>query len=276
MISLKGNKKLISVLNEKELFLFDMDGTIYIGNKPIDGAFQVIKKIIEAGKKVFFFTNNSSKSKNEYVLKLKGFGLDIKKENIISSNQVAANYINEHYKGARVLYLGNFETSSEMKEYGVNVLPAYEKNMDQKIDIALMAYDTGLNYEKIKTFAYFLNKGVKYMATHPDINCPSKMGLIPDVGSFIEMFAASTGRHPDKVLGKPSVEVLDFALKLGNTPKEKTVFFGDRMYTDILMAKQNDMTSVLVLSGETKHEDLEKYDYEPDFIIDSLKTLSTL
>jgi NagD protein len=277
MISSKENEKLLSALKEKKLFLFDMDGTIYIDDQPIDGAVDFIKSLLDDDeKKVYFFTNNSSKSRNDYVFKLKSIGLAIKKENIISSNQIAAHYINEHYTGAKVLYLGNFEASQEMKEFNVNVIPSYVKNLDQKATVALLAYDTGINYEKIKVFAYFLNKGISYIATHPDINCPSKIGGIPDVGSFIEMFAASTGRYPDKTLGKPSIEVLDFAMKLGNCEKEETVFFGDRMYTDIKMAVDNAITSVLVLSGETGIGDLQKYDYSPDFVIDSLKSLLTL
>ncbi|HOO31777.1 MAG TPA: HAD-IIA family hydrolase [Thermotogota bacterium] len=276
MISLSENEKLIDLINQKELFLFDMDGTVYLDNEPIDGSIEFIKKITKNGKKVFFFTNNSSKSRNDYVLKLKMMGLNVKKEDVITSNQVAAHYINEHHKGARVLYLGNFPASQEMKEYGINVIPAYEKNIAQKVDIALMAYDTAINYEKIKVFTYFLNKGVRYIVTHPDINCPSTIGGIPDVGAFMELFAASTGRYPDKILGKPSVEVLDFAMKLGDCSKEKTIFFGDRMYTDIRMAVNNHITSVLVLSGETQIGDLEKYDYAPDFIIESIKSLSTL
>jgi len=273
MIYSKENDQALQTIKDKKIFLFDMDGTIYIENQIIQGAVEFLQVIKKNGKKKFFFTNNSSKPKAEYFRKLKGYGIEVLEEEIITSNRLAAAFLNHHFPKARVLYLGNYEASEEMKKMGINVIPPYKRNLDKKIDVAVIAYDTGITYEKISVFSYFLNQNVPYIATHPDINCPSEIGLIPDVGAFISMFERSTGRIPETILGKPSTDVLDYALSTEEISKDDVVFIGDRLYTDIKLANDAKIMSVLVLSGETKLENVEKSNYSPDLIVDSLEDL---
>ncbi len=276
MIYSKENDQNTQAIKVKTLFLFDMDGTVYIENQIIHGAAEFLQTIKKMGRKKFFLTNNSSKPKTEYFRKLKGFGVEVSEEEIITSNRLTAAYLNLHYPRAKVMYLGNYEASEEMKKMGINVIPPYKRNLDRKIDVAVIAYDTGITYEKISVFSYFLNQNVPYIATHPDINCPSEIGLIPDVGSFISMFERSTGRIPETILGKPSTSVLDFVFSTDEINKNDVVFIGDRLYTDIKLANDSKIMSVLVLSGETKIEDVEKSNYSPDLIVDSLEDLNKI
>src|SRR6056297_854735 len=204
MIYSKENESVTELMRKKEVFLFDMDGTIYIDDHLIKGAVEFMKLLKRKGSMRFFFTNNSSNTRKEYFHKLRGFGINISEEEIITSNRITAAYLKEHYPKARIMYMGNFETAKEIKDMGLNIIPPYSRNLSSKIDVAVIAYDTGINYEKISVFSHFLNQKIPYIATHPDINCPSKNGMIPDVGSFIAMFERSTGRKPDVILGKPS------------------------------------------------------------------------
>ncbi len=276
MIYLKENESVQLTLKKKSVFLFDMDGTIYIEDSVINGAVEFLKLVRKNGCERYFFTNNSSKTREEYYHKLKGFGINTSKEEIITSNRITATHLIKHYPNARILYMGNYEAASEIKDFGLNIIPPYKRFLDKKIDVAVLAYDTGINYEKISVFSYFLKQNIPYIATHPDINCPSNMGLIPDVGAFIAMFERSTGRTPDQILGKPSTAILDYIFQEKNINKKDAVFIGDRLYTDIKMATDANVSSILVLSGESKIEDVASYPYSPDLIVDSLLDLYQL
>ena len=273
MIYSKENDPFLATLKKKSVFLFDMDGTLYIDDNLIKGATEFLNLLKRKGYKRFFFTNNSSKTREEYFHKLKGFGINADREEIITSNRITAAYLEEHFPKGRILYMGTFETASEIKNLGLNIIPPFKRNLDKKIDVAVMAYDTGINYEKITVFSYFLNQNVPYIVTHPDINCPSSIGMIPDVGSFIAMFEKSTGRQPDLVIGKPSTSIIDFVLQTNGFTKNDAVFIGDRLYTDIKMAADSHISSILVLSGESKFKDMERYDFSPDLVVDSLNDL---
>lgn len=276
MIYSKESEPFLTALKKKTVFLFDMDGTLFIDNELIQGAAEFLQLLKSNNCKRFFFTNNSSKTREEYYHKLKGFGIHTSKEEIITSNRITGAYLMEHYPKARIMYMGNFETTKEIKDFGLNIIPPYKRYLDKRVDVAVMAYDTGINYEKISVFSYFLKQNIPYIVTHPDINCPSNIGLIPDVGSFIAMFECATGRKPDLVLGKPSTATLDYVFQKNAINKSDAVFIGDRLYTDIKMAIDSNIASILVLSGESQIEDLEKYKYSPDLTVDSLFDLYKL
>lgn len=276
MIYSKENKSFEITLRDKKIYLFDMDGTVYIDDGLINGAVELIQLLKKRGNKCFFFTNNSSKTRKEYFHKLRGFGIDLSEEEIITSNRITASYLKNNHPTARIMYMGNFEATKEIKDFGLNILPPYKRNLDKRIDVAVMAYDTGINYEKISVFAHFLNQNILYIVTHPDINCPSKTGMIPDVGSFIAMFEKSTGRKPDLIMGKPSTVILEYLFAQEGIEKTAAVFIGDRLYTDIKMAQDVGISSVLVLSGESQLNDVKKGVHSPDLIVDSLYDLYKL
>ena len=276
MIYLDEKGSLPDEITRKRLFLFDLDGTVYIGKQLIKGANDLIQILEEKEIDFAFFTNNSSKSRRHYHSQLKGYGIKTDMKRIISSNQVTMDYLKENHPGAKVMYLGNYDAAKEMKEGGINIVLPLDRNRMMTPDIAVMAYDTSLTYEKIKNFALTLKRGVNYYCTHMDINCPSEEGLIPDSGYFIEMFAKSTGRRPDIIFGKPFGGIINYALKSFSRGKEESIFLGDRMYTDIKMGKTAGIDTLLVLSGDTSKENLKNYYFEPDYCAQSLNTLTKL
>ncbi|MCL1901014.1 MAG: HAD-IIA family hydrolase [Firmicutes bacterium] len=249
-------------------FLFDLDGTVFLGDKIIDGAKDVFEEIKRQNKNFAFVTNNSSKTAGEYFEKLKGMGIELEQSGIITSNMVAIDHLKENFCGKRV-YL--FATENVKKEYiksGINVTEDYKN-----CDVSVLTYNTSANYKDLCNFVFSINNGSFYVATHIDINCPSILGNIPDIGSFIELIYTSTKKRPQKFFGKPEKVMGEFIQKLFNLSSDKIAMTGDRLYTDMEFALNSGFKSILVLSGETKKEMITK---KYDLVIDSIKCLMEL
>jgi len=270
----EGQNELIKFVYEKKLFLIDLDGTIYLGDKLIKDSDKFINILKKKNKEYVFMTNNSSKSKQQYVEKLNDFGMGITEENIFSSNEATSLYLKKKFSNARVLYMGTDESANEMMKWGIDVSIPCKGNYDEPFDVAVLAYDTTMTYEKLATFCLVLRKGIPFLSSHPDLNCPSIEGPLPDNGSFIELIATSTGRRPEAIIGKPNFGMIEIALNKYNLQKNDMIIIGDRLYTDIKMGYDNDVDTLLVLSGETKEKDVAKSDISPSYIIESLGKLS--
>jgi len=261
---------------EKKLFIIDLDGTIYIDDKLIYNAKGFLSNLKAEGREFVFLTNNSSRSKQQYMRKLNSLGLAPREENIFSSNEATALYLTQNFAGKKVLYMGTFDSAKEMKDWGVDILLPFERNKDKAIDVAVLAYDTGMTYDKLCVFCLAVRRGIPYISTHPDYNCPSSEGPLPDNGSFIELIKASTGRVPDKIIGKPNHEMIDILCDKFKVEKKDVAVIGDRLYTDIRMGLDNGICSILVLSGETKECDINSSEYRPDFVIENVGKLYEL
>ena len=251
-------------MEDKELYLFDLDGTLILGNQVIDGAIEAINKIREQGKKLVIFTNNSSRTRMQYVEKLAKLGIG---------------YITGKYllnKNKRAIYVLGTEKFKEMlKEMGLIVVEN-PKKIDGKynIDAVVLGLDSELNYEKIKTVCKLLqDPEMTYIGANPDMVYPVEDGIFyPDCGSIAKMISYSTRRVP-KFLGKPYHEIFDYCLEKNSVSKDKVIIVGDRLYTDIACGQENGCDTVLVLTGEAKREDLINSEYQPTAVIDSIKEL---
>ncbi|MDK2952024.1 MAG: hypothetical protein PWQ77_1689 [Kosmotogales bacterium] len=250
-------------LKDKDLFILDMDGTFYLGNKLLKGSLEFAEKLKTLGKKLVFLTNNSSKTPDEYIKKLNNLGVSSELFDVYTSGEATAEFIKEKFKERRIFLLA---TDSVKKLF-------LEKNLiidDTNPEILILTYDKTIDYEKIQKFSYFLRKNLPFVASHPDINCPTENGFIPDIGSFLALFETSTGRKPDYIVGKPNPYIVEMLLKKYDVPREKAVIMGDRIYTDIKCGLNSGVDSILVLSGETSidmvpenhpykvHEDIEE------------------
>lgn len=140
-------------------------------------------------------------------------------------------------------------------------------------DIVLLGFDTTLNYEKLKKACQYIRNGCIYFGMNEDLNCPMEGGtFIPDCGSMARLIEASTGRFPE-FFGKSSKYTLDYIIKETGCKPEEIAIVGDRLYTDIAVADGSEVTSILVLSGESSREDVEKSDIKPDYIVKDLSEI---
>jgi 4-nitrophenyl phosphatase/NagD protein len=258
-----------SELANIQCFIFDMDGTIYLGDQLLPGAKALIKYLHERGIPHFFLTNNSSRSSSDYMEKLTGFGLATTKEAILTSGEATVIYVRKHKPGARIYLVGTPSLESEFQQAGFDLV-------EDNPDYAVLGFDTTLTYSKIWRLCDFVREGVPYIATHPDINCPTENGFMPDIGSMIAFVAASTGQQPDVIVGKPHPPMVEAVLEKTGFRTDQLAMVGDRLYTDIAMGKTG-ITTVLVLSGETKKCDLAIAEYKPDYVIEDVgELLATL
>jgi HAD superfamily hydrolase (TIGR01450 family) len=255
----------LNKLQDIQCFLLDLDGTFTLDDHLLPGALEIQDWFTKNKIRYLFLTNNSSKNNTDYLKKLTGLGLKINSSNIFTSGQATAIYLQNHHPGKKVYILGTPSLIHELKYCNVFI-------DDVNPDILVLGFDTSLTYEKLSKFCDFVRKGKYYIATHSDINCPTRDGFIPDVGSFIELIKASAGRIPDLVIGKPNKPIVDALCYLISVSPSHMAMIGDRLYTDMAM-RQHGIKTILVLTGETKLNELENSPFRPDYIVENLTQL---
>ncbi|MBE6598350.1 MAG: HAD-IIA family hydrolase, partial [Ruminococcaceae bacterium] len=197
------------VLRSKKLFIFDMDGTIYLGGKPFPFAIDFIKKLRKEGKRVLFFTNNASHSPDFYMDKLTRLGFEPDPAEILSSGNVTAAFLTRKRAGKTVYLLGTPELWDQFHSAGVDLVCDRDGRHDGRgADIVVTSFDTTLTYEKLTAACDFIRYGAEYLCTHPDFNCPTETGFIPDSGAIAACVTASTGVYPT-YFGKPYRETVE-------------------------------------------------------------------
>ncbi len=252
-------------LTQVKCFLLDMDGTFYLGDHLLPGALEWIHFLEQEGIDYLFLTNNSSRTRKEYADKIRGFGLDLPEEKIFTSGEATAIYLKKRKPSARLYVVGTPALEREFEEHGFQLV-------QDNPDFAVLGFDTTLTYAKIWKLCDLVRAGVPYIATHPDINCPTETGFMPDIGSMIAMVAASTGRQPDVIIGKPQAPIVNALTEKLRLPVESLGMVGDRLYTDIALGKTG-LVTILVLSGETHPEDLASSPFKPDYVLQDLAHL---
>ena len=250
------SEQLRAALKPIRCFMLDMDGTFYLGNQILDGSLDFLDAVERTGRTVLFLTNNSSKSADTYVEKLKRMNVRAPFLNVLTSGQAAARYCLKHHAGQKAFLLGNHILAAEFEKFGVPV-------DNEHPDYVVIAFDTELDYAKMTAVCDAVRAGLPYIATHPDYNCPTETGFIPDIGAIIAFIKASTGREPDLIIGKPYGGIVQDALMVTGLQPEQLAMCGDRLYTDIATGVNFGMTSILVMSGETTWEDREKSQIRP-------------
>lgn len=250
-------------------FILDMDGTIYLGNELFSFTKDFLKKVDETERKYYFFTNNSSKSQQDYIEKLERFGIRIKRQQMMTSTHVISRYLKQHYEGKSVYVLGPPSLIQEFQYFDMNLT-------DEDPDIVVLGFDTTLTYEKLSKACHYIRNGCIYFGINPDWNCPMEGGaFIPDCGSIAKLIEASTGRFPE-FFGKPSKHTLDYIIQETGYEPDEIAIVGDRLYTDIAVADQSDVTSILVLSGESTREDIKTSDVKPNVILEDLSEITKM
>jgi len=244
----------LSRLAACEAIICDLDGTLYLEGIPLPGAHDFLRTVNESGRQLFYFTNNTSRSRRSYIDKLMRIQFPVSAGQIITAADCTFTYLRNHHLEPAIYLIGNNDLKKEFEEAGFDCWDE-ERCTRELPQAVVLGFDTELTYAKIRTGYELMMAGLPYIATHADLLCPVAGGrFIPDVGSFISLFATATGGIEPQVMGKPNLPAVEAICARTSLPVEKIAFIGDRLYTDIRMARQFGMVGVLVLSGETSRE----------------------
>ncbi|VML66352.1 phosphotransferase [Streptococcus pneumoniae] len=259
----------ISELQNKKLFLFDMDGTIYEEDRLFESTLELLDYIHNIGGEYIFITNNSSKSVADYVEKVNRLGIKAERDNFFTSAQATIVYIKENYPKSKVYCQGTKSLIKELSDAGIDVT----EQVSADIDVVLVGFDTELTSDKIRNTCEILStKDVPFIATNPDIRCPVSFGFIPDCGSICDMISKSVDREP-VYIGKPEPTMVDIVRKKLNYSLFETVVIGDRLYTDIMTGINAGVTSVCVLTGEATVNDIQQGSIKPTYTFKNVKEM---
>lgn len=254
-----------SVIEKMKLYLFDMDGTLYLGSRLYDFTVELLSQIRRTGGKYLFITNNSSKSVADYVKKLRSMGIEATREDFMTSSQATAYYLHRHHEGQRLYVCGTESLKEELRSEGF----AVTENIDE-VDCIVMGFDTELTFQKLHDVSYLLltRPDIPYIATNPDLVCPTEFGSVPDCGSVCGMIYNATGKRP-VVIGKPSPLMPQLAMERLGCTKEETCVVGDRIYTDVKSGLNAGCIGILVMSGETTPQILAQSPDRPHLVLES-------
>jgi HAD superfamily hydrolase (TIGR01457 family) len=250
-------------------WLFDLDGTVYRGDRLIPGADRAVAALRAAGRRVAFLSNKPLETRADYAAKLVRLGVPARADDVVNSSLVLARYLRDRDAGAAVFVIGEPPMIAEMRAHG------FEVRDDERVGWVVIAFDRTFSYAKLNTALQAVKRGARLIATNPDRTCPVEGGEIPDCAGMIAAVEAVTDRRVEVIVGKPSPIILEVALGVLGVPAAETVIVGDRIDTDIAMGKRSGLRTILVLSGVTRPDDPRIADLAPDHVIPSVAELVT-
>lgn len=251
------------LLRSKKLYLFDMDGTLYLGSRLFDFTLELLDTLKKTGRRYLFMTNNSSKSVEDYVKKLASLGISATREDFMTSSQATAYYLHKHHEGQKLYVCGTESLKQELRREGFTVTTDVDET-----ECIVMGFDTELTFQKLHDISFMLltRPELPYIATNPDYVCPTEFGSVPDCGSVCDMIYNATKKRP-VVIGKPAALMPRLAMEALGIKDEEACVVGDRIYTDIKSGLNAGITSVLVMSGETTQEILDESAEKPHIVL---------
>ena len=260
-------------LSEIRHVVLDMDGTIYLGEKMFAPTLPFLSLLTELGIGSTFITNNCSRSRGEYVERLRGMGIDVLPDAVMTSAQATTHYLQEHLPDVRRLFvLGTVGLCVDLREAGFEIV-------DERPQAVIVGFDTNLTYDRLARTGYWIAQQLPYLATHPDRVCPTDRPIVlPDCGAICALLESATGRRPEAVPGKPSPAMLQAVMARHGLAANEIAMVGDRLYTDIRMARDAGALAVLTLTGETRRGDIERTAERehPDLVVRDLQELAEL
>ena len=257
-----------ALLQKIRLFVLDLDGTVSLGDRLLPGAAEMIARARSLGRRILFFTNNTSRSPLEYVERLNRMELAVTRADILTAGDVTVHYLRQHHPDARVFLLGVPALRESFAAGGIRLV-------EEDPDLVVAGFDKTLTYERLEKACVFLRRGAGFLATHPDINCPTEAEPIPDCGAICAAITASTGRAP-RCLGKPAAETVELVEAVSGLRRQSIAFVGDRLYTDVACGTRNGALGILVMTGETTPDMLAESSFSPDAVFPSLGAMAPL
>lgn len=261
---LKGND-----LASKKYFLFDIDGTLAIDDTIYDGSRELLDYIDNIGGKAFYITNNSVKSRKDYIKKFRKWNIFTEEDQFVTASYATCKYLKEHYADKKLLVVGTPSFEEELRSFGLTVTHEAEKD----VACVVVGFDRTLVYEKVEEAckALFCSE-VDFVGTNPDYRCPTAFGFVPDCGGICEMLRVTTDRTP-YYAGKPNAQIVKMCMEQAGARPEEVLVVGDRLYTDIACGINAGVETALVYTGEAKPEDLETTEFMPDYAFENIREL---
>lgn len=257
------------MLKDKKYFLFDIDGTIAIDDRLYDGSKELIEYIGKIGGRSFYITNNSTKSRKDYMDKFSKWNISTDADQFITASYAACCYLREQYKGRKLFVLGTPSFAEEVRSFGFEVTEQAEKD----VACVVVGFDRTLRYDKIESACELLFRPeVDYVGTNPDYRCPTSYGFVPDCGGICEMLKVTTGRTPVYV-GKPNERIVAICMEQAGASPEEVLVIGDRLYTDIACGIRAGVETALVYTGEAGPDDLKDTEFMPDYTFENIREL---
>jgi arabinose operon protein AraL len=250
-------------------WLFDLDGTVYVGEHLVPGAAELIAGLRADGRRVAFLSNKPLETRADYARKLTRLGVPAEPDEVINSSLVLARHLRTLDPGAPVFVIGEAPMRAEMQAHG------FEVRDDARVRWVVIAFDRTFTYAKLDTALQAVKGGARLIATNPDRTCPVEGGEIPDCAGMIAAVEAVTDRRVEVIVGKPSPIILEVALAALGVPAAESVIVGDRIETDIVMGQRCGLATVLVLSGVTRPDDPRIASLAPDHVVRSVAELLT-
>ena len=257
------------MLGNKKYFLFDIDGTLAVDDTLYEGSYDLIKYIEKINGRAFYITNNSMKSRKDYMEKFAKWGIETDEDQFMTASYATCCYLKEHYADKKIFSIGTPSFVEELQVFGLNVT---ESEMED-IDCVVVGFDRTLHYEKIEKACELLtNPSIDYIGTNPDLRCPTGFGFVPDCGAICDMISAAVDRKPYYV-GKPNKEIAQMCLKQVDAALEEAIVVGDRLYTDIACGINAGIETAVVFTGEAKPEDISETMFKPDYCFENILEL---
>jgi phosphoglycolate/pyridoxal phosphate phosphatase family enzyme len=248
-------------------WLFDLDGTVYLGDALIPGAAAAIRALRADGRRLAFLSNKPIQTRDDYAAKLTRLGIPAAPDEVINSSLVLARHLQGLDPGAPVFVIGEPPMIAEMRAHG------FEVRDDARVRWVAIAFDRTFSYAKLDTALQAVRQGARLIATNPDRTCPVEGGEIPDCAGMIAAVEAVTGQTVEAIVGKPSPIILEVALRALGVAAAEAVMVGDRLETDIAMGKRLGLHTILVLSGVTRPDDPRIAALAPDHVLRSIEEL---
>ena len=253
-------------------YLFDLDGTLYLGDELIPGADEAVASLRARGARVVFLSNKPIETRQAYADKLTRLGIPADVDDVISSNFALAQYLKREMPDARVVVIGEEPVRAELRAAGLRFA-----DTPGECDVLAVSWDREFTYEKLNWGFQALRLGARFVATNPDAACPLDGGrLVPDCAAMIGAFEGCSGRKVEVVAGKPSALIAEIALDRLGVPADRAAMVGDRLETDLRLARNAGLTAVTVLTGVTDRDRLAAWHEQPDFVLESVAELASL
>jgi NagD protein len=246
-------------------YIFDLDGTIYLGEKLIPGAGETIERLKSLSKKIIYLSNKPLQTREDYAAKLTRLGIPTRAEEVINSSLVMARWLSGEAPGATIYVIGEAPLIQELVRAGFRI-----SEKAGEIQYVIASFDRTFDYRKLNIALQAIKRGAHFVATNPDRTCPVEGGEIPDCAAMIGAVEGTTGKKVETVVGKPSDIMIRVAVDYMGLRPQDCILVGDRLETDMVMGKKAGMAAALVLTGVTTRESLKNSDIRPDYVWESV------